>query len=139
MDKMLHLLETFTARGSDGKDYAVRGYEHLARLEDGAPDSWEPTGQAEYKLADGRHVHVEADGTMRVPELGLRLERRRGEVPLTTADAAGDALVACEVCLREVPRSEAVVPEATDYVAHFCDLRCFEQWKKLPERASPPH
>lgn len=76
MEKMLHLLETFNARGSDGRDYAVRGYEHMVRLEDGLPSSWEPTGLAEYKLADGRHVSIETDGTMSVPELGLKLQRR---------------------------------------------------------------
>jgi hypothetical protein len=41
--------------------------------------------------------------------------------------------VACEVCLREVPRSEAVVPEASDYVAYFCGLECFAKWKALRE------
>ena len=30
--------------------------------------------------------------------------------------------VACDVCLKEVPKSEAIVPEATDYVAHYCGL-----------------
>ncbi len=76
MEKMLHLLESFNARGSDGRDYAVRGYEHMVRLEEGLPSSWEPTGLAEYKLVDGRHVRVESDGSMTVPELGLKLERR---------------------------------------------------------------
>ena len=60
MEKTLHLLETFTARGSDGKAYVVHGYEHLARL-DAVRDTlgqWEPTGLAEYKLADGRHVSL---------------------------------------------------------------------------------
>lgn len=38
-------------------------------------------------------------------------------------------LVSCEVCLKEVPRSEAAVPEATDYVAYFCGLACYQQWK----------
>lgn len=37
--------------------------------------------------------------------------------------------VACEVCLKEVPRSEAVVPEAVDYVTYFCGLDCYEKWK----------
>jgi hypothetical protein len=44
--------------------------------------------------------------------------------------------VECEVCLREVPRSEAVVPEAADYVAYFCGLECFAQWKALREAES---
>ena len=43
--------------------------------------------------------------------------------------------VACEVCLREVPRSEAIFPEASDYVAYFCGLECFEKWKRLPDEA----
>ena len=38
-------------------------------------------------------------------------------------------LVDCEVCLKEVPKSEATVPEAMDYVAHFCGLNCYEKWK----------
>lgn len=37
--------------------------------------------------------------------------------------------VACEVCLKEVPRSEATVPEATDYVVYFCGLDCYQRWK----------
>jgi hypothetical protein len=37
--------------------------------------------------------------------------------------------VACEVCLKEVPKSEATVPEATDYVVYFCGLDCYERWK----------
>ena len=38
-------------------------------------------------------------------------------------------LVACDVCLKEVPKSEAMSPEATEYVMHFCGLECYEQWK----------
>lgn len=37
--------------------------------------------------------------------------------------------VACEICLKEVPVSEATVPEATDYVVHFCGLDCYQKWK----------
>jgi hypothetical protein len=37
--------------------------------------------------------------------------------------------VACEVCLKEIQRSEAVVAEATGYVACFCGLECYEKWK----------
>ena len=67
MDQRLHLLETFAARGSDGATYKVCGYEHLAR-DASAPsaDRWEPTGVAEYKLDDGRHVDVADDGSMRI-------------------------------------------------------------------------
>ena len=77
MDKKLHQLETFTARGSDGKTYTVRGYEHLARLETiGDPNGlWEPTGEAEYKLDDGRPVHVDRTGRMTVSGTDLTLIR----------------------------------------------------------------
>lgn len=139
MERMLHLLETFTAHGSDGKDHLVRGYEHLARL-DAAPSvqgPWEPTGLVEYRLADGRQVSVDKHGAMSVPDLGLRLEPPTRAAARIAASPASDAeLVACDVCLREVPRSEAVVPEAADYVAYFCGLQCFQKWKSLPETAA---
>lgn len=41
-----------------------------------------------------------------------------------------EAIVACDVCLKEIPRSEAKVEEASDYVAYFCGLPCFEKWQK---------
>ena len=42
--------------------------------------------------------------------------------------------VACSVCMKEVSRSEALTPEATDYVAYFCGLDCLEQWKNQDRR-----
>ena len=41
---------------------------------------------------------------------------------------------ACAVCEREVPLSEAVVPEASDYVAYFCGLECYARWHNQAER-----
>ena len=85
MEKMLHLLESFSAHGSDGKEYVVHGYEHLARL-DAVPDSqgrWEPTGVAEYKLADGRRIDVDKQGDMTVVGTRVRLERERSAVSLS--------------------------------------------------------
>ena len=46
--------------------------------------------------------------------------------------------VTCAVCLKEVPRSEAQVAEAVDYVAYFCGLDCFERWKRQNPAANPP-
>ena len=43
--------------------------------------------------------------------------------------------VACMICLKEVPISEAIVPEATDYVMHFCGLECYEKWKNQSVKA----
>lgn len=44
--------------------------------------------------------------------------------------------VACTVCMKEVPISEAVVPEAIDYVAHFCGVECYDKWKRQPGNPS---
>lgn len=43
--------------------------------------------------------------------------------------------VKCEVCLKEVPLSEATVPEATDYFVNFCGLECYEKWKNQGEKS----
>ena len=37
--------------------------------------------------------------------------------------------IPCEVCLREVPKSEAIVPEAAEYFVYFCGLDCYQRWK----------
>ena len=39
-----------------------------------------------------------------------------------------EELIQCEVCLKEVPASEAESSEGADYVAHFCGLECYQQW-----------
>lgn len=46
--------------------------------------------------------------------------------------------ISCEVCLKEVPKSEATVAEAADYFAYFCGLECFEKWKAEEETPKPP-
>lgn len=51
------------------------------------------------------------------------------------SDSPEAASVPCDVCLKEVPLSEAVIPDAADYVAHFCGLECYSQWKKQSEHA----
>lgn len=75
MDLRLHLLETFTAKGSDGASYKVCAYERMtpdvSLPHDG--ERWEPTGITEYRLADGRIVQVEHDGKMRIAGSGVEL------------------------------------------------------------------
>lgn len=52
----------------------------------------------------------------------------------TTSEQAVEAMhVACETCLKEVPVSEAVVAEATDYFAYFCGAECYERWRHRGE------
>jgi hypothetical protein len=65
MEIRLHQLDTFAAQGSDGKSYKVAAFERLM-LVPGNEEQWEPTGVAEYRLEDGRHVDVQKDGTMRI-------------------------------------------------------------------------
>jgi len=46
-------------------------------------------------------------------------------------------LVTCEVCMKEVPKSVATVPEGTDYVVYFCGLDCHEKWKNQHAKPAP--
>lgn len=77
MDVKLHLLESFEARGSDGRTYKVMGYERLARDEalSHTVERWEPTGTNEYRLSDGSFVDTQRDGTMRIHHNGVTLQR----------------------------------------------------------------
>jgi len=46
------------------------------------------------------------------------------------------AMVKCEVCLKEIPRSEAKGPEAEDYVIHFCGLDCYDRWNQSSDKST---
>ena len=46
--------------------------------------------------------------------------------------------VACGVCMKEIPVTEAIVFEATDYVAHFCGLPCYDKWKSQRPQPNEP-
>ena len=75
MQRKLHFLESFHAKGSDGADYKVCGYEHMVSDEsllDGH-EHWEPTGEVEYRLVDGERLEVHRDGSMRIARLGVEL------------------------------------------------------------------
>ena len=75
MDRKLHFLESFSAKGSDGSIYKVCGYEHLVRddtITDGL-ERWEPTGEIEYRLQDGARLEVRRDGTMRIERTDVEL------------------------------------------------------------------
>lgn len=43
--------------------------------------------------------------------------------------------VSCEICMKEVPLTEAMVPEAEGYFVHFCGLDCYQQWKSKSEES----
>lgn len=63
MELRLRLLDSLVASGSDGNKYKVCAYDRLV-LVPGTTDDWEPCGQVEYRLEDGRRVDVSKDGTM---------------------------------------------------------------------------
>lgn len=44
--------------------------------------------------------------------------------------------VTCEVCLSQIPQSEARSAEGDDYVVHFCGLDCYEQWNRKGDQKS---
>ncbi len=39
-------------------------------------------------------------------------------------------LVACEICMKEIPHDVAKTFEGDEYVLHFCGLDCYRQWKQ---------
>jgi len=41
-----------------------------------------------------------------------------------------DPTVACDICLKEVPRSVASSQEGSEYVYYFCGEACFEKWRQ---------
>lgn len=41
--------------------------------------------------------------------------------------------ISCQVCMKEIPYSEVVNEEATDYVIYYFGLDCFDTWRHLAE------
>lgn len=50
-----------------------------------------------------------------------------------SAEESEQGVVACEICLKEIPRSVEQSEEAVDYVYYFCGPTCYERWKAGPE------
>ena len=47
----------------------------------------------------------------------------------TTNVTKDQGLIACDICLREIPVSGAKNEETSDYVFHFCGIECYAKWK----------
>ncbi len=45
--------------------------------------------------------------------------------------------IQCDVCMKEIPVSEAKNAEVQDYVMHFCGLACYDQWRKQAATDKP--
>ena len=48
-----------------------------------------------------------------------------------------DPKVKCDICMKEIPQSEAKSAEATDYVMHFCGLECYAKWQAQEQPEGP--
>lgn len=46
--------------------------------------------------------------------------------------------VACALCMKEIPKSEAEVAEAKDYLLYFCGLDCYDTWKNKSNKDNDP-
>ncbi|HBV21785.1 MAG TPA: DUF3330 domain-containing protein [Nitrosomonas sp.] len=42
--------------------------------------------------------------------------------------------IACEICMKEIPVSETISDEASDYVVHYCSVDCYAKWKEQNEK-----
>ena len=51
-------------------------------------------------------------------------------------DKQEDALVSCDICMKEIPATEAKSEEADDYVRHFCGLECYDKWRSQAQKSS---
>jgi hypothetical protein len=74
MDLRLQFVESFLATGSDGATYKVCAYDRMTpdpALSDG--EHWQPTGQIEYRLADGRPVEIDGEGTAHIARSDVEL------------------------------------------------------------------
>jgi hypothetical protein len=47
---------------------------------------------------------------------------------MVDSQAGQEQLLCCEVCLNEIPISEANSEEATEYIMYFYGLECYVQW-----------
>jgi hypothetical protein len=45
-------------------------------------------------------------------------------------------VVACDVCLAEIPLSVAISQEGDEYTQHFCGIECYSQWKEKQQKES---
>jgi len=39
-------------------------------------------------------------------------------------------IVACEICLKDIPDSVAQTMEGEDYIHHYCGLECYKIWQE---------
>jgi len=50
-----------------------------------------------------------------------------------TGETGSNVSIACNICLDQIPLSEARFEEASDYVLYFCGLECYQIWRELAD------
>jgi hypothetical protein len=58
---------------------------------------------------------------------------------ITKPRSADPQSVFCEVCLKRVPKADALMEEGRDFTAHFCSNTCYERWRGQRAPSPPPH
>jgi hypothetical protein len=51
----------------------------------------------------------------------------------TCADDGVCTVLACAICLEEVPYDSSGLADVQDYVQHFCGLDCLAQWRRAAQ------
>ena len=41
-----------------------------------------------------------------------------------------ESRLSCDICLKEVPASEAASAEAVEYVLYFWGIECYDRWQR---------
>lgn len=54
------------------------------------------------------------------------------------SDHTFDGQVSCEICLTQIPHTEARSMEGNEYVLYFCGLECYDQWSREGDEESRP-
>lgn len=47
-------------------------------------------------------------------------------------------IVACDMCLKEIPESVAVSSEGDEYTQHFCGIECYQKWRTEKDTGQQP-
>ena len=45
-----------------------------------------------------------------------------------------DDQISCEICMKEIPATNAKSVEMNDYIVHFCGLECYAKWQHQDEK-----
>jgi hypothetical protein len=53
--------------------------------------------------------------------------------PPNLGSSYSEPKINCEICLKEVPQSEAKSTEAEEYIIWFCGLECYEKWRNAKD------